>query len=110
MKVHHDQQLTAGSSAALGWTSGTDKTERAARYDIAGATASGQDQVEISSLIQRLAETSNAIISARGARVIELAKTYQAGRYVVDPQRISQRLISDSLPLAPTTMKDGNDR
>ena len=100
MKVQNDQVASTASNP-LEHAAGAEKTGRTSRYEIANAPPSGQDEVELSNLVHRISTTSDVIAAGRAARVQDLAREYQSGRYAADPVKISQRLVSEWLPATP---------
>ena len=102
MKVHNDQACST-VSAPLEHAASTERTGRTSRYEIANAPPSGQDQVELSSLVHRISATSDVIAAGRAARVQDLARDYRSGRYAANPEEISRRLVSEWLPATPAS-------
>ena len=83
----------AGAAAAetsraqeLSRTTGTSKS-------VEGSSASGEDQVQISSLSETLAAQS----SQRAARVQDLAGVFQSGRYQVNSVDVSKAIVNQAL-------------
>lgn len=58
-----------------------------------GASSSGEDQVQISSLSSALTAQG----SERAAHVEQLAAAYQSGRYQVNPTEVSRAIVNRAL-------------
>lgn len=62
-----------------------------------GAAASGEDQVEISSLSESIASASRVDESQQANRVRQLSALYQSGRYQVDSMNVSRAIVAQAL-------------
>jgi len=97
-----DNNLSGISSSAAG---GSQKV-RTANHD--GSTAakpgevgSGQDEVQLSSLADRVSAgslgTDPSVSAERSARIEHLTKLVQSGQYNPDPEKVADSMIRDML-------------
>jgi anti-sigma28 factor (negative regulator of flagellin synthesis) len=90
----NDLNLTGAAAAETGRAQGSQAVEKESQSrGPAGRKGSGADQVEFSSL----SRTISSDASSRNARVQQLAAQYQAGQYQVDPMRVGQAMLSESI-------------
>src|SRR5690348_9578910 len=92
MRVN-DLNLTGGSAAETGRAQGSQAIDREGRSGSSGRSGSGSDQVDLSPLSRAL----NASSAARSTRVQQLSAEFHAGQYQVDPEEVSQAIVSDAL-------------
>jgi anti-sigma28 factor (negative regulator of flagellin synthesis) len=62
-----------------------------------GSTRSSSDQVQLSNLSASLLAAGDSGGASRSARVQQLSADYRAGRYQVDPQALSSRLVDEAI-------------
>jgi anti-sigma28 factor (negative regulator of flagellin synthesis) len=91
IQIYNDGLAGAGASE----TSRAHEVSRATTGGKAasGSAASGEDQVEISSVSSTLAAQG----SQRAARVQELAAAYQSGNYRVNSTDVSKAIVNNAL-------------
>lgn len=94
-----DSNATPIGSRGLEKTDGAEATGRS-RGRGAELRSGGGDSVELSSLGSQLARLT-ADSPERAARLEQLAADVASGRYQVDAQAVSQRLLDDSLGNVP---------
>ncbi len=93
MRVN-DPSITSGSAYGVGKAQGTGAAAPSGRTrSEVGAAGTGGDRVELSSTTSLL----QADAALRAERVEYLRELVASGRYVVDPVRLSQRIIEQSL-------------
>ena len=91
-------QPSGGTSASPAARTGGAPEVRQTRYGPGGAGAEpASDQIDLSSLAGRLAQTQSALAASRGQRVAHIAAAYRAGNYRTDAQQISRRMVDESL-------------
>ena len=88
------------SGTAASQTNRADEVSRAGTSGKTGqsATASGEDQVQISSLSENIAAQS----ASRAGRVQHLAALYQSGRYEVNSTNVANAMVSSALQAGGT--------
>ncbi|MBI4877183.1 MAG: flagellar biosynthesis anti-sigma factor FlgM [Acidobacteria bacterium] len=89
----NDQNSTGISSSQIGRTQ---ETEAGGRSGRAGGSAAAGDQVELSSLAERLRETS-ADMPERAAYLRTLSAEIQAGEYQVDAAELGRKIVDSAL-------------
>lgn len=92
MRVN-DPSITNSSAYGVGKAQGTGAAAPLGRARAEGGATAAGDSVEISSTASLL----QADAALRAERVEHLRELVASGRYVVDPVRLSQRIIEQSL-------------
>src|SRR4051794_33790306 len=107
MKIPHDNSVSQASVPA-GRTSETRPTGRAERYAQHGhsSVSTGEDQVELSGFTSKLAGAEQASAAAHTARVQEVSRLYQAGRYTADARRVSSKIVEAALASRSAAAKE----
>ena len=90
----NDQNLTGISSSQLGRTQETESGNRHGRG--AGPGAAGNDQVQLSSLAGSL-QALTGETPERAAHLERLSAEVAAGRYTVDAQALSQKIVDEAI-------------
>ena len=97
MKVY-DRNLTSAGTAESGRAGETQKADRFHASDRAGSSASvGDDRVEFSSSLGRLAGAMANFGASRAAKVQALAQQFQTGSYRPDSAAIGRAIIGEEL-------------
>ncbi len=97
MKIN--DAYTSGASAPLAEKSGSAQalTAGAENKQAAARTAAQADRVHLSDLSDRLLKLANAQSSERATRLERLGAEFRAGRYQVDPLKVSHALVEETL-------------
>ena len=102
MKIPHDNSINQASLPAAR-PSETRPAGRADRYAQNGASgvSLGDDHVELSNFAGQVSASDRADAAARAARVQEIARLYQSGRYSADARQVSAKIVESALNQAP---------
>jgi len=97
MKVKNDNPAAHGTAPA-GRTADTRPVGRASRYSSDdSAPVTGHDQVQLSDFAGRIAGWERVSAAERAARVQELTRQVQTGKYSVDSHKVSQKIVAAAL-------------
>jgi len=95
MRVY-DRNMTGASAAEAGRTPDAAKAGGAASSHGAGSSRSG-DHVELSDALGRLSRALDTSGGERAKRVEALAALYGAGKYSVDPAKVSHAMVAEAI-------------
>ena len=98
----NDQNLQGISPPATGASQQVRPAEQQNSATAASGRAGGSDQVQLSSLADRMGAASLAAdapaTAERSARIAQLSKLVQSGNYNPDPEKVADSMIRDMLP------------
>jgi anti-sigma28 factor (negative regulator of flagellin synthesis) len=94
----HDLNYNGAEAAGLGKSKATESVGKSGAPGTgAGRVLPGGDQIEISSLADRISTMLSADENARGQRLGRLEALVAAGRYQPDFQAVSHQIVDEAL-------------